>query len=262
MNILDHEWDFLVVLDACRYDSFEEVYTEFFDNTAKLSKKISNATDTTHWAKNTFNNHYFEDIIYISGNPTVNSKSPVQGFVGGDHFYKVIDVWDGGWDYKVGTIHPKEMNKAFHKNYMKHPKKKFILHYIQPHLPYMTIGGRPGDKPSGQGCTKFARKTTLNKFTTELMRMYAKKILKLPPNANDEIFWRAGGKYLMAQIYKDEIRLALEHVKILTDHIKGKWIITSDHGERIYEFWRSTHGGKRDKSVCEIPFLEIPGGEK
>ena len=49
VNVVEEDWDFLIVLDACRFDYFLEVYKDFFDG--KLEKIISASFSTVEWLK-------------------------------------------------------------------------------------------------------------------------------------------------------------------------------------------------------------------
>ena len=126
-NVMEEDWDFLIVLDACRFDYFSEIYGDFFDG--KMEKIISVGCSTIEWLKRSFTD-YYSDVIYISANPYVNSKMGIAGFDAKRHFYKVVDVWDFGWDSELGTVPPREVNKAALKYYLKHPEKRFIVHYL------------------------------------------------------------------------------------------------------------------------------------
>ena len=49
----------------------------------------------------------------------------------------------------------------------------------------------------------------------------------------------------------------LKHVKKIIDlYPKKKIIITSDHGERLGEKGNYGHGGKKEKVLLEVPWLE------
>ena len=54
VKVMEEEWDYLIVLDACRYDYFEQMYREFF-NAGVLLKKISLGSGTSDWLRNNFN---------------------------------------------------------------------------------------------------------------------------------------------------------------------------------------------------------------
>ncbi|MHA1832385.1 MAG: hypothetical protein ACTSV7_00200 [Candidatus Baldrarchaeia archaeon] len=44
VNVMEEDRDFLIILDACRFDYFSEVYGDFFDG--KLEKIISAGCST------------------------------------------------------------------------------------------------------------------------------------------------------------------------------------------------------------------------
>lgn len=67
LKVVDEDWKYLIVLDACRYDIFKKVNTI----PGNLSKKYSAGTHTVEWLKNNFMEKH-EDIAYISANPQVS----------------------------------------------------------------------------------------------------------------------------------------------------------------------------------------------
>jgi len=281
VNLVDEDWDILVILDACRYDIFRGVYKDVFENDDKitLKKAISPATWTMEWLNKIFGENFYEDIIYISANPFINSKEKVcfkprygkmECFDAKKHFFKIVDVWDFGWNDDLGTVHPSQVNKAFVKFYLKYPKKRFILHYMQPHQPYITIGGdnygipkigkSDRDLTSSSIYKKFSRvklKEVAQKYLSQVQIWKIKELFGLPPTSNIERIYRMHGKKGMIAVYKQEIILALRYIKMLVDSISANWLITSDHGERIGNFWKDSHSGPRDKEVIEVPWLII-----
>lgn len=275
LDLIDDDWKFLIILDACQYEMFKMVYREFF-NKGKLIKAISPATWTLEWLEKVFSK-YYENIIYISPNPFINSKREIR-FRGdaGDlryfdakkHFYKIIDVWNYGWDNKIDKVHPKTINNYFVRNYMKSPGKRFIIHYMQPHNPFITIGGRSAFKSieTIRGPPSFSSKKGLKilkwyirkRITGDEFIWKIRKMMNKPPDSCESIAFYQGGREAVKKVYRNEIRLALKYIKILIDSIDGKWLITSDHGERLGERhgWYG-HNGPRDKWVTEVPFFKI-----
>lgn len=128
---MNKEWDYLIILDACRYDKFKEI-TEL---SGKLDKKISKGSSTEEWLKRNFS-EYYEDTIYVSSNPFIASND-VMGFNASDHFYKIEEVWKYGWDEGFGTVFPNEVTKAAIRIDKKFPNKRKIIHYLQPHAPFI-----------------------------------------------------------------------------------------------------------------------------
>ena len=273
---MKEKWDFFIILDACRYDCFKEVYQDIIPQ-GTLKKAISPATWTMEWLEKIFTEKY-DDTIYISGNPFVNSfkhvtykgkYGQVANFCGKDRFHLVIDAWKTGWSSKLGGMPPQGVNKAFFKTYMMLPKKRYILHYMQPHRPYITEGGMPNRTPGvmkavGDAVSKqkaLSQNTILKKLFMQIPERQAweiKKMLYLPLNSAAERIYRAEGKEGIFRIYKNEIKYALEHINHLLESISGKWIITADHGERLCDWWWYNHAGKkRGKDIIEVPWLEM-----
>lgn len=102
-NIIDESWDYLIILDACRYDYFAKLHKKFFEE-KKLEKRKSKGSSTEEWLRKTFKS-YYRDVTYIFANPHIhgyglsfrevyNSSS---SWKASDHFGKIIDVWEFGW---------------------------------------------------------------------------------------------------------------------------------------------------------------------
>ncbi len=253
VDILKQDWDILIILDACRYDMFKEVYKKYFNN-YELKKAISPATWTMEWFNKIFGDRFFDEIIYISANWFINPIGEVsfknrcsgrQSFDGRKHFFRVLNSKD---------IHPLSINKIFHKAYLRYPNKRFILHYWQPHRPYITVGDNIKLKEE-------AKKTSPFHYLKALIPTFciwkAKRLLKVSPTLKIEKIFFEKGREGVIDVYKKEIELALRCIKILVDSINVNWLITSDHGERFYHPILWDHGGRRDKEVTEVPWLEI-----
>ena len=97
--IMDQNWDYLIILDVCRYDYFEKFYGKYLNG--KLEKKLSLGSSTREWRNRNFTGKY-DDVIYISTNPFINSVRPCAKFDAREHFHKVYDLWLNCWDEKAG----------------------------------------------------------------------------------------------------------------------------------------------------------------
>lgn len=141
-KIIEESWDYLIVLDACRFDYFEELYERYLEGS--LEKRVSpipasSSFPTKEWCEKVFGDRYHEDIVYVSGHPGINSKTGWGDFAVKGHVYKVIDVWDWGWGENMLTVHPKSVTKAAIEAKEKYPSKRFIVHYMQPHAPFVCL---------------------------------------------------------------------------------------------------------------------------
>ena len=69
-NIFNEEWESLIVLDACRYDTFEKYYRDYI-KVGRLEKRKSMGTETTSFLIENFGDTYHQDIVYVTANPFV-----------------------------------------------------------------------------------------------------------------------------------------------------------------------------------------------
>jgi len=232
LNITKEKWDYIIILDACRYDYFKKVNKI----KGKLFKKISKGSSTIEWLNNTFIGHY-ENIIYISANPYI-SITEFNGFCGSKHFYKVDCVWNYGWDKNIETVHPKEVIKATLRNYKRYPDKKLIIHFLQPHSPYI------GDI-----------KITSKNFQNSLKNNKKEEGIHVIQTLVKE------GKISINKIkraYVCNLRLVLDHIRKLIEVFDGRIIITSDHGECFGEWFVYHHPKKLYlKNLIEVPYFII-----
>lgn len=260
----------MIVLDACRYDIFKEMSQKILGK-SKVEKMISPATQTVEWLDKTFKNQDFSDVIYVSSNPFVNSKGiiPEQGgysFNGKSYFKKIVNVWDKGWNPDISTVHPLDVNKAAIVSMDLNPRFRHIIHYMQPHSPYIFYGGLKTHMHPVQNMQKNLNPGTefsfLSKIANKLLSQ--ETIWKIGKGLGKQPTWDLGklwfryGREGIEKGYREDLKLVLNHVKKLIKLFpKKKIIITADHGERLGEKGNYGHGGKREKAVIEIPWLEF-----
>lgn len=124
INIMEEDWDNIIILDACRYDYFEQQNTI----QGELTKVTSIASGTTEFVKKTFGGDNFHDTVCVSPNTKfIKYLEP-------DTFYKLIN--DIGYD-------PQEVLNAGIRAAGEFPNKRIIIHFMTPHTPY--IGPRANE---------------------------------------------------------------------------------------------------------------------
>jgi hypothetical protein len=276
LNIMEEDWDCIVILDACRYDYFYHVYKDYF--VGNLEKRISLGSSTPEWREKSFPD-YYSDVVYISGNPYINSRLAIEGFNAKDHFYRICDVWDFGWNAELSTVPPKEINKSALRHLKEFPRKRFIIHYMQPHEPYLS--GRFTNKAisinhvykNGLQWQQYYWEQT-SKPIEKALRLIAARIkmkniwrlremLYLPPAQPMDAVRRKYGVKGLRQAYYENLRIVLDYVSRLCSYIldfgsNKKIIITSDHGELLGEEGYYCHKRKSKQPILrEIPLLKV-----
>ena len=225
INSLD--WDFLIILDACRYDVFKEIVPEYMEGL--LRKAWSPASNSVDWANRMWTRRY--ELTYFSANPLINSRGPGLGFNGPGHFSHVVDVWDGGWSDELGTVPPEAINQAVREAL---PLDKAILHYMQPHGPWI-------------GKTKITIPEEWLKPGQKRAWMDGDLLKRL--RIDEATFRRA---------YRDNLRLVLEWVQNMIFWLHGKVVITADHGELLGEHGLYCHAGQRIASMDVPEIRHVP----
>jgi len=234
---MEEEWDYLIILDACRFDEFKELN----DIQGELRQKISLGSDTNEWKVKNFTG-YHDDVIYISGNPRIAGNINQRGFKAGDHFYKVVDVWDFGWDETLGTVPPAEVTKACLKMKEKYPSKRMIIHYLQPHGPWISEVSSSSEK------IEVSNHQLKDHLVSKII--YLKALEKI---RTKELTWND-----LRTAYRNSLKLVLEEVKRLIERLEGKIIITSDHGECFGENFLFAHPeGVYVRELVEVPWLIV-----
>lgn len=241
-RLRESDWNNLIILDACRYDYFKNVYRDFLKG--ELFKAVSPASCTEFWLPRCWSDYY--DYTYVSGTPYVNSMGyPVSAssYVAKKHFRRILDVWKFGWSEKLGTTPPMAINNAVLNMT---DKKNLIIHYCQPHWPYIGKTKLPS--------TNFRAAS----------RLRARVLDKKPGKPTSKGERRLMNDFLLSNIntlrlaYRDNLKLVLKRVSELVPSLKGKIIITADHGDFLGESGMLFHPCNNGHHLLrEIPWFEV-----
>lgn len=282
-DFLGTDWDYCLVLDACRYDVFSEVYDEYLDG--DLEKRRSVGSSTPEWASRNFTGRH--DIAYFSGNPFINDLGiPLNELKWGascdyewtaaDHISQVFDVWKTGWDEDLGTVPPEGITQAFRENREAAERaERAVLHYMQPHAPYLSRGKGQKLKQIQKGIRKQeeaengaveADGGTLASVGDRL-RTNVESVLDGSELAQKAGLWleldpadvvRNGTQQAALGLYEENLRIVLEHVAEFVDELDGDVVVTADHGEAFGEegVWEH-HIETYIPALVEVPWLEL-----
>ncbi|KAB1191272.1 MULTISPECIES: LTA synthase family protein [Haloferax] len=204
IDVLSEDWDNLLILDACRYDLFEQNNTL----SGQLERRISRGSHTVEFLQGNFANRDMQDTVYITASPQFYAQREQLDAM----FFDVVNVWiEDGWDESVGTVLPETMTRRAIEASEQYPDKRLIVHYLQPHYPFINAPELNPRNPYEDVHSKAD-------IWGELME---KKRTVAP-----ETVWEA---------YSDNLRIALPAVEELMQTLLGRTVVTSDHGNMIGE---------------------------
>lgn len=136
---------------------------------------------------------------------------------------------------------PVTTTKKTKRTVEKHPNKRIISHYIPPHPPYTG--------PTAQ-----------EHFTEFIDNQY---------NVHRKIRERGYPTYIIRQAYRENLRQVLPHLEELVETLRGKTVITADHGQMLGERYSpfpsrgfGHHKGIYVKELVEVPWIIEPFDER
>lgn len=202
-KVIDEDWDNLLILDGCRYDAFKDINS--LDGC--LERRESLGSTSGEFLRRNFRNEECHDIVYVSANPFVPELPS-------GTFHDVINLLSTNWNEKLGTVPPDAViNKAIDAR-EKYPDKRLIIHFMQPHYPFIGDFGRQFDTSEllqSQGST------------TSDYPIWVQLQFGLTEASIDDV-WQA---------YRENLRLVMEKVSDLLPNLVGRSIVTADHGNLI-----------------------------
>lgn len=126
VDIFDEDWDNLILLDACRYDKFEQI-TQL---PGQLEHRVSRGSTSPEFIRGNFRDKTLNDVVYVSANRFyAKLRDEVNASV--HQFIPVaLDAPD------VASSLPSTVTNEAIDAIKEHPNKRLIIHYLQPHQPY------------------------------------------------------------------------------------------------------------------------------
>jgi hypothetical protein len=231
--IWERDWDLLVVLDACRLDLMEEVAPDY-DFLEPVGSFESTGSSTREWLDANFTDAHAEEIgstAYVRANP---QELPLPGAA----FAALDDVWTYAWDNEVGSIWPEDVtDRAVRMGRSDAEFSRAIVHYMQPHMPFL-------NHPELGGGERIAEGGDTRERTREIVWD------RLRDGELDyETVWSA---------YRDNLECVLDSVAVLLENFDAETaVVTADHGNALGEF--GAYGHRQDTPLpclVEVPWSE------
>lgn len=189
IDVFAEDWDNLIILDACRHDAFEQRSTL----PGRTERRISRGSTSPEFIRGNYTDKTLHDVVYVSAN---GWYAKLKDDIGADvHAFEFVerDVMDGL------TSHPETVAAAARDAIGNYPDKRLIVHFMQPHWPYL---GPSGDQ-----------------FEQGRFR---------------DVVWETDvSREDVLQAYCENLDLVLAEVEPLLDALSGKTVVTADHGELL-----------------------------
>lgn len=199
-DIFETDWDSLVILDACRYDLFERVADLPGETTAVRSK----GSATKEFLEANFDGKRLHDTVYVTASPMLHRHRDEIDV----EFHETINVWqDEGWDEQYRTVLPETMAEATLDAADRFPNKRILAHFLQPHYPFL---GETGEEH----------------FDLDRLDFQWEDVATGELDIPDEVIERA---------YEETLEAALPSIERLLAELRGKTVITADHGQMFGE---------------------------
>jgi hypothetical protein len=239
VRIFDHDWDNMVLLDACRYDMFERRNTL----EGRLESRTSAGSTTVEFLRANLEGRDLRDTVYVTANPQLHRH---RGEIR-HSFHEVVDVWrDSGWDKTARTVLPETTTEYAVRAAKRHPNKRLLVHYIQPHYPFISSDFE-------------FDKQTLHEIDDDRPDFWH-RILVGDLSVDADAIWEA---------YDRNLDMVLESVSTLLVSISGKTIVTADHGNMVGDRawpvpireWGHPYGIYTEELV-KVPWLIVQGDER
>lgn len=228
IDVMTAEWDNLLLLDACRSDLFEETADLGVFDEYRVVR--SPASATKEWVETVFAGREFGDTVYVTANPYVSKLAS-------GAFHDVKHVWRTHYDTEHGTVLPDSVNAVATAAHDEHPNKRLVVHYMQPHHPFL------GDD---WGTESFHNPHQREPF--ELLE---------EGGLDAETVWNG---------YRENLERVLRPAIALADALDGRTVVTSDHGnmlgERLSPIPIRGYGhsvGLRAPELVNVPWAVIDG---
>ncbi|MEM4780717.1 MAG: hypothetical protein QXG03_04035 [Halalkalicoccus sp.] len=237
VDVMSEDWDLLVILDGCRYDTFAARNTL----PGTLESRTSVGSHSEEFLEETFSGKRYHDTVYVTANPFAPMLPD-------DTFHATIPLLEA-WDGELGTVHPREVTAAALEAAEQFPKKRLLVHYMQPHYPFIGEFGR----------TLPHRGHNSRMDDAEFSEASVWERLR---DGDDELSVED-----VRRAYAENLDLVLPFVAELRNEIEGKSVITADHGNLIGDrMWPvpvrgfGHDRGLRSEALVRVPWL-VEAGE-
>lgn len=227
--IHEKEWDNLLILDACRYDTYQKIAGD-------SDYRITVGSMSKEFIEKTFGNHDFSDTVLITANPYYHETHfrNATGKKAEDVFHEVFHTYQTDWDDEENTVMPEDVVKNVKTAEKLFPEKRKLVHFMQPHLPF--IGSELSD-------FSFRKAITAEEERDKVWDKAMKGVITREEAVKG---------------YEENLEYVLPHVEELKEELDGKTAVTADHGTFLGENGLYKHPrDSKAKALRKVPWHVI-----
>lgn len=216
-NFVTDDWDILVILDACRADLFDETYDSHpisndIVSTDSIYSPASTSKEFMEKCYGSLSDDVLGDIHLITANGWEDEC------IDTEKFHSIDQVWEEHHDPDIGNVPPRPVTNAAIRAVRNSTADRFIVHYMQPHAPFVHCAGKYDS------------------------------VNRSPGEGNSQNIWNGlqKGKFSESEVLQDyskNLEIVLNEVDILLNNMSGNVLITADHGNALGEWGIYGHPG-------------------
>lgn len=252
VDVMERDWDTLILLDACRYDIFEEIN----DIPGELTSVLSQGSHSEEFIENNFSGKQFHNTVYVTANVY---GAQVEGGVFHDVVVSFADDADN--PRHKDNRSPELVRDLAIKAHEQYPNKRLIIHFMQPHSPYFS--------DTAETVRQLFREQDGIQFRTWDGQPDDDSEVDLIKDLNEAAMQGDISPQLLRNLYKENLEIVLDATRELLEELDGKTVVSSDHGELLGEreaFFRPLRYNHPKhvymKELRRVPWLIIDAAER
>jgi hypothetical protein len=251
--IWDADFDVCLVLDACRYDLWEEVTSQTIKLNEQTGSKWSVGSASPEWISKTFAPQYDQEVAltgYVTANPFSSKQGSENRFVDqavypleSRGFAYLDEVWQDAWPAsdELPTVDPATLTARAFWAYKNRDMDKLVVHYMQPHIPFK----KQPEWTDGWESTGTFGEPAKNADTKD--DWHKVRDGEIP----EDEFWNA---------YVANLEWVLHEVERWIRKTDARILVTSDHGNAMGEYGQWGHPpGSANPALRKVPWVSVDG---
>lgn len=244
-DFIDNEEFVLVILDACRYDFFNEIYEDYL--TGDLDRVWASGRWTAEYCERTWTEEY--DLTYINSIPVFSDfyfELRNMDFRPSDHIEKIVHMWEHEWDSSLGTTPPEAITDEALRHANGNGPTRIVAHYAQPHVPYI----------GEERIEAWDSEVAANTDTDELRDLFEEGSERPTQVVLEKIRNGEVSDRQLKRAYRSNLDYVMSEVIRLVERINCPVVVTADHGEHLGENGYYLH--EEDSAIVrQVPWLIV-----